>query len=52
MGGYLSHPAERFPEAFGTTFWIKNPYFLPCLVAGIFAVISAMLATIILEEAS
>lgn len=50
MGGYLSHPAERFPNVFGNPFWINNPYFLPCLVAAIFAFGSAMLATIILEE--
>ena len=31
LGGYLSHPVERYPEWFGgNTFLVKYPYFLPC----------------------
>lgn len=31
IGGYFSHPAERFPEIFGGSAFLKDyPYFLPC----------------------
>ncbi|KAL1713448.1 major facilitator superfamily domain-containing protein [Schizophyllum commune] len=36
LGGYLSHPVERYPEWFGgNTFLVKYPYFLPCFVASL-----------------
>lgn len=30
IGGYFSHPAERFPAVFGYEFLRNYPYFLPC----------------------
>ncbi|CAG8737494.1 8021_t:CDS:2, partial [Ambispora leptoticha] len=33
VGGYLSHPADHFPNIFGNDFWRYYPYLLPCLVA-------------------
>ncbi|QRW18662.1 major facilitator superfamily transporter [Rhizoctonia solani] len=37
VGGTLSHPAKLLPSMFDTPFWHKYPYFLPCLVAAIYA---------------
>ncbi|KIY69690.1 MFS general substrate transporter [Cylindrobasidium torrendii FP15055 ss-10] len=33
IGGTFARPHERFPMVFTGEFWIKYPYFLPCLIA-------------------
>ncbi|CAG8438734.1 8723_t:CDS:2 [Ambispora leptoticha] len=33
IGGYLSHPADNFPNIFGNEFWRYYPYLLPCLIS-------------------
>ncbi|TFK27806.1 MFS general substrate transporter [Coprinopsis marcescibilis] len=45
IGGTLSHPHERFPNAFPSPFWKSYPYFLPCLVVAIY-LFSAFLVTL------
>lgn len=50
MGGYLSHPAERFPLLFRNTFWMENPYFLPCVTAAAFALVCGIIALLFLKE--
>lgn len=41
IGGYLSRPADRYPETFGADapfgfggLWETFPYFLPCIISG------------------
>jgi hypothetical protein len=51
MGGALQHPAERFPSVFGgSAFWIKHPYFLPCLCVAGFCGFTFLLGLLLLEE--
>ncbi|KAJ6797577.1 protein ZINC INDUCED FACILITATOR-LIKE 1-like isoform X2 [Iris pallida] len=39
IGGYLSQPAEKFPDVFSTqSIFGRFPYFLPCLCISLFAV--------------
>ncbi|KAI6044363.1 major facilitator superfamily domain-containing protein [Pisolithus marmoratus] len=53
IGGLLEHPAKKFPTVFGgSTFFKTYPYFLPCSVAGTFAVICWFIAYFLLEEMS
>lgn len=51
IGGWLSHPAERFPEIFGQSGFLKEyPYFLPCAVPATFTVVAWIITYIFLEE--
>jgi len=52
MGGALSKPSERFPNASGGTFWKKYPYFLPCLGAASFVLFTFTFLLIVFKEAS
>ena len=52
MGGALSKPSERFPNVFGDTFWKEYPYFLPCLVAASFVLVTFTFLLIFFKEAS
>ncbi|KAM0755855.1 MFS general substrate transporter [Meredithblackwellia eburnea MCA 4105] len=37
IGGYASHPAERFPDTFGLVpLFVNYPYFLPCFLSALF----------------
>ncbi|KAF8589027.1 MFS general substrate transporter [Ramaria rubella] len=37
IGGMFQHPYERIGGVFLSDFWRRNPYFLPCSIAAIFA---------------
>jgi MFS family permease len=50
LGGYLSHPAERFPRYFDYPFFVENPYVLPCLVGALFPLLGALVGFFFLEE--
>ncbi|KIJ60665.1 hypothetical protein HYDPIDRAFT_43197 [Hydnomerulius pinastri MD-312] len=50
IGGSFSHPASKYPEAFDYEFWRDYPYFLPCLIAAIVAIIGVILGYAFLEE--
>ncbi|KAL0948630.1 hypothetical protein HGRIS_010437 [Hohenbuehelia grisea] len=51
IGGSLSHPAERFPELFGASEFLKRqPYFLACAVPATFAVIAWIVTFFFLKE--
>ncbi|GAA5983821.1 hypothetical protein JCM5350_007560 [Sporobolomyces pararoseus] len=50
LGGYLSHPAERFPQFFDFPFFRENPYVLPCLVGALFPFLGAIVGFFFLEE--
>ncbi|TRM57401.1 major facilitator superfamily domain-containing protein [Schizophyllum amplum] len=51
IGGYLSHPAERYPEWFGeSAFLVTYPYFLPCFVASLVNLLVIIIGIIYLEE--
>ncbi|KAG8875169.1 hypothetical protein FRB97_005352 [Tulasnella sp. 331] len=51
IGGYLSHPVERYPETFGHFNFLKqHPYFLPCFVSSLITLCSIVVAVIFLEE--
>ncbi|CAE7170299.1 unnamed protein product [Rhizoctonia solani] len=50
LGGTLNHPAELLPGLFDTPFWNNYPYFLPCLVAAIYASCVFMVGTLCLKE--
>lgn len=50
LGGYLSHPADRFPRVFDHQFFVENPYVLPCLVGALFPLFGAIVGFFFLEE--
>ncbi|EFP81521.2 hypothetical protein PGT21_003175 [Puccinia graminis f. sp. tritici] len=52
LGGYLSRPAERFPNSwFGSSpFWQNHPWLLPCAVAATVPLIGVVMATLWLTE--
>jgi MFS family permease len=51
LGGYLSKPAERYPDIFGNiTLLQKFPYFLPCAVSALLCFCSMVFGSIYLEE--
>ena len=51
IGGALSRPAERFPNVFGNSKFLKEyPYFLPCAVPATFTVVAWLLAFFFLKE--
>lgn len=53
MGGYLSKPAENFPELFGNCQFLKDyPYFLPCFVSACGSMIGFTIGYIYLEESN
>ncbi|KIL00657.1 hypothetical protein PAXRUDRAFT_29651 [Paxillus rubicundulus Ve08.2h10] len=50
IGGSFSHPASKYPELFDLEFWRDYPYFLPCLISAIVAIIGGLLGYAFLEE--
>ncbi|KAF8491346.1 MFS general substrate transporter [Russula emetica] len=50
IGGVLSRPQDRWPDRFSHPFWAEYPYFLPCLVAAAYALLSLILSTLYLKE--
>lgn len=51
MGGYLSHPYERFPYIFENwTVFQTYPYLLPCLVAAIMTLLGIIFCQIYYTE--
>jgi hypothetical protein len=50
IGGSLARPSDRFPETFTSLFWIKYPYFLPCLVSASFTFCVIILTILFLKE--
>lgn len=51
MGGYLSHPYERFPALFDNwTIFKTYPYLLPCLVAAIMTLLGIVFCQIYYVE--
>jgi MFS family permease len=50
IGGSFSHPADKYPQFFDYQFWRKYPYFLPCLIAAIIAIIGVALGYTFLGE--
>ena len=51
IGGWLSRPAERFPEIFGKSQFLRDyPYFLPCAVPATFTVLAWIVTYVFLEE--
>ncbi|KAH8977229.1 MFS general substrate transporter [Lactarius akahatsu] len=50
VGGVLSRPRDRWPHIFSHPFWADYPYFLPCLVAAMFACLSLVITGLYLEE--
>ncbi|KAG2359977.1 MFS multidrug-resistance DHA1 sub-family [Suillus spraguei] len=43
VGGSLSRPVDRFPEIFGRSKFLKiYPYFLPCAISAIFALVACL----------
>ncbi|KAG8863379.1 hypothetical protein FRB96_008871 [Tulasnella sp. 330] len=51
IGGYLSHPAERYPAIFGDVeFLARHPFFLPCFVSSSITLCSVIVAFVFLEE--
>jgi len=50
IGGVLSRPQDRWPDRFSHPFWAKYPYFLPCLIAAAYALVSLVLCAMYLKE--
>lgn len=50
IGGTFSHPASKYPEMLGYQFLKDYPYFLPCFIAFVIAMIGIFLGFIFLEE--
>lgn len=52
MGGVLSRPQDRWPNAFSHPFWGEFPYFLPCVATAAYATLSFILTAFFLKEVS
>ncbi|KAH7337118.1 major facilitator superfamily domain-containing protein [Rhizoctonia solani] len=50
LGGFLSHPAERYPSVFGCELFRHYPYLLPCLAGSAFSIIGLIAGILFLEE--
>lgn len=51
VGGTLSRPAERFPELFGGSEFLKQyPYFLACAVPATFSAFAWLITFTLLKE--
>ncbi|KAF8266410.1 major facilitator superfamily domain-containing protein [Lactarius quietus] len=50
IGGVLSRPQDHWPNRFSGPFWAEYPYFLPCLVAATYALVSFIVTALYLEE--
>ncbi|KAG9034984.1 hypothetical protein FRB95_012274 [Tulasnella sp. JGI-2019a] len=51
IGGYLSHPSERYPAVFGQFQFLKrHPFFLPCFLSSVITLCSLICAIFFLEE--
>ncbi|KAF9259197.1 MFS general substrate transporter [Marasmius fiardii PR-910] len=51
IGGLLADPVTRWPDTFGKiSFFVDYPYFLPCAVAGLFALLAFIFALFGLKE--
>ncbi|KAJ3531766.1 hypothetical protein NM688_g7528 [Phlebia brevispora] len=51
IGGFLSRPAERFPQYFGKSAFMKEyPYFLACAVPATFSVCAWIVSWLFLKE--
>ncbi|KDQ58164.1 hypothetical protein JAAARDRAFT_34978 [Jaapia argillacea MUCL 33604] len=50
IGGTFANPATEFPKWFDNTFFVDYPYFLPCLVTAVLAIIVSTLAFFVLDE--
>ncbi len=53
IGGTLSHPAERHPDIFGQSEFLKKyPYFLACSIPATFSMLACFATLFFLKEAS
>ena len=53
IGGSLSRPAERHPELFGQSEFLKKyPYFLACSIPATFSIVACFVTLFFLKEAS
>jgi hypothetical protein len=52
IGGILSRPHDRWPKLFSHPFWVKYPYFLPCLAVSAFACLPFTITAMYLKEVS
>ncbi|KIK82134.1 hypothetical protein PAXRUDRAFT_832390 [Paxillus rubicundulus Ve08.2h10] len=50
IGGSLSRPQDQFPQLFAASFWGDYPYFLPSLVAAMFAILTFIMILFFLKE--
>ncbi|CAE6466392.1 unnamed protein product [Rhizoctonia solani] len=50
LGGFLSHPADRYPSVFGFELFRRYPYFLPCLAGSAFSILGLVAGILFLEE--
>jgi MFS family permease len=50
IGGVLSNPADKYGSFFRDSIFSEHPYFLPCLVSGVIALLGALLGYFCLEE--
>nr|GAT52890.1 major facilitator superfamily multidrug-resistance DHA1 sub-family [Mycena chlorophos] len=51
IGGFLSHPVERFPSLFGhNAFLHKYPYFLPCAIPATYSILAWAVTLLFLRE--
>ncbi|KZT10758.1 MFS general substrate transporter, partial [Laetiporus sulphureus 93-53] len=50
IGGTFANPATEYPGWFDTPFWRNYPYFLPCLITTLLALVALFLAIFVLEE--
>ncbi|KII88700.1 hypothetical protein PLICRDRAFT_110564 [Plicaturopsis crispa FD-325 SS-3] len=50
LGGTFSDPAQKFPSIFDYEFFRVYPYFLPCFMAAVIGVLSALSGYLFLDE--
>lgn len=48
----MSRPQDRWPDRFSHPFWAEYPYFLPCLVAATYSLLSFVVNALYLKEVS
>ncbi|KAF8813404.1 major facilitator superfamily transporter [Phlegmacium glaucopus] len=50
LGGSLARPSDHFPTIFTGGFWKQYPYYLPCLAAGIFLLLTLVIVAVFFQE--
>ncbi|KIK24939.1 hypothetical protein PISMIDRAFT_677717 [Pisolithus microcarpus 441] len=50
IGGTFSHAASKYPDLLGYDIFERHPYFFPCLVSAVIALVGVLLGFVFLQE--